>query len=255
MFSAVGRSRLVAENLHSSVVWKAGCRRSRRHQPRDGRCPPSGPLGREHDRPVLVCGESGTGTTVVARAIHVLASALAVRSSSCAAACWLRTFSSTTVRRRTPPVASLVARAAQCSSKISKPSRFLCRNSCSRAVFRNLPPQQQPRRALGRVRIVVSSHADLNQLVNEGKFKSRTAAAVQAAQHRSGSAARSSEDIAPLAEQFLLECSVPRRPVAEAAHSEALQRLRNHAWPATSVSCRTDQPLLLDRFLRRDLGL
>ena len=37
--------------------------------------------------------------------------------------------------------------------------------------------------------------------------------------------------MAPLAEQFLLECSVREGQPQKRISSEALQRLRNHAWP------------------------
>lgn len=234
MFSAVGRSRLVAENLQLKRRLEG-----RMFDDLVGISPAMDDVRRlvhtasEHDRPILVSGESGTGTTVVARAIHV--ARYGTRSP------FFKLCSSV--------LASNILEHELFGDE-HQPGRLAGGQGGTLLLedieTLSVPLQEQLARVLGsgtfrpnnsheelsvRVRIVVSSHADLNQLVNEGKFNRELLRLCKQHSIVVPPLRDRPEDIAPLAEQFLLECSVREGQSQKRLTSEALQRLRNHAWP------------------------
>jgi DNA-binding NtrC family response regulator len=234
LFSAVGRSRLVAENLQLKRRLEG-----RMFDDLVGISPAMDDVRRlvqtasEHDRPVLVVGEAGVGTTVVARAIHV--ARFGTRSP------FLKLCSSVLA-------SNLLEQ--ELFGDVHHPGRLAGGQGGTLLLedieTLSVPLQEQLARVLAtgtfrpqgssedvgvRVRIVVSSHADLNQLVNEGKFHRELLRLCRQHTIVVPPLRDRPEDVAPLAEQFLLECSVREGQPQKRISSEALQRLRNHAWP------------------------
>lgn len=234
LFSAVGRSRLVAENLQLKRRLEG-----RMFDDLVGISPAMDDVRRlvqtasEHDRPVLVVGESGVGTTVVARAIHV--ARFGTRSpflKLCSSV-----LASNLLEQELFGDAHHPGRLAggqggtlllEDIETLSVPLQEQLARVLATGTFR---PQGSTEDVGVRVRIVVSSHADLNQLVNEGKFHRELLRLCKQHTIVVPTLRDRPEDVAPLAEQFLLECSVREGQPQKRISSEALQRLRNHPWP------------------------
>ena len=234
LFSAVGRSRLVTENLQLKKRLEG-----RMFDDLVGISPAMDDVRRlvhtasEHDRPVLVTGESGVGTTVVARAIHV--ARFGTRSP------FLKLCSSVLAsnllehelfgdehqagRLAGGQGGTLLLEDVE---TLSVPLQEQMARVLSTGTFR---PHGSHEDTAVRVRIVVSSHADLNQLVNEGKFHRELHRLCKQHTIVVPPLRDRPEDIAPLAEQFLLECSVREGQSQKRINSETLQRLRSHPWP------------------------
>ena len=234
LFSAVGRSRLVTENLQLKKRLEG-----RMFDDLVGISPAMDDVRRlvhtasEHDRPVLVTGESGVGTTVVARAIHV--ARFGTRSP------FLKLCSSVLAsnllehelfgdehqagRLAGGQGGTLLLEDVE---TLSVPLQEQLARVLSTGTFR---PHGSHEDIAVRVRIVVSSHADLNQLVNEGKFHRELHRLCKQHTIVVPPLRDRPEDIAPLAEQFLLECSVREGQSQKRINSETLHRLRSHAWP------------------------
>lgn len=234
LFSAVGRSRLVTENLQLKKRLEG-----RMFDDLVGISPAMDDVRRlvhtasEHDRPVLVTGESGVGTTVVARAIHV--ARFGTRSP------FLKLCSSVLAsnllehelfgddhqagRLAGGQGGTLLLEDVE---TLSVPLQEQLARVLSTGTFR---PKGSHEDIAVRVRIVVSSHADLNQLVNEGKFHRELHRLCKQHTIVVPTLRDRPEDIAPLAEQFLLECSVREGQSQKRINSETLNRLRSHPWP------------------------
>ncbi len=234
LFSAVGRSRLVTENLQLKKRLEG-----RMFDDLVGISPAMDDVRRlvhtasEHDRPVLVTGESGVGTTVVARAIHV--ARFGTRSP------FLKLCSSVLAsnllehelfgdehqagRLAGGQGGTLLLEDVE---TLSVPLQEQLARVLSTGTFR---PHGSHEDTAVRVRIVVSSHADLNQLVNEGKFHRELHRLCKQHTIVVPPLRDRPEDIAPLAEQFLLECSVREGQSQKRINSETLHRLRSHPWP------------------------
>lgn len=234
LFSAVGRSRLVAENLQLKRRLEG-----RMFDDLVGISPAMDDVRRlvhsasEHDRPVLVSGECGTGTTVVARAIHV--ARYGTRSpflKLCSSVLASNLLEHELFGDEHQPGRLAGGQGGTLLLEDIETLSVNLQEQLARVLATGtFKPSGSSEELSVRVRIVVSTHADLSQLVNEGKFHRELYRLCRQHSIVVPPLRDRPEDVAPLAEQFLLECSVREGQSQKRITADALQRLRHHPWP------------------------
>ncbi|MBX3442547.1 MAG: sigma-54-dependent Fis family transcriptional regulator [Planctomyces sp.] len=234
LFAAVGRSRLLAENLQLKRRLE-----SRMFEDLVGHSEPMETLRRkvgeasEHERPVLVVGEAGSGTSIVSRAVHL---------ARCGG------------RRPFLKVCCEVLSAAVVHAELFGDGRTHGRLASAQGgtlllediEALALPVQEQLARVLEdkqfkptgsdlpvplQVRIIASTHADLAALTTAGKFHPGLLRHFRMDVIPVPPLRDRLEDVSTLAEQFLTECAVREGQPVRKISPEALDRLRRYHWP------------------------
>jgi DNA-binding NtrC family response regulator len=234
LFAAVGRSRLLAENMQLKRRLE-----SRMFEDLVGHSDAMEHLRRkvgeasEHERPVLVCGEAGAGTSIVSRAVHL---------ARCGG------------RRPFLKVSCSVLSAAVVQAELFGDGRNSGRLASAQGgtlllediEALALPVQEQIARVLEdkqfrptggemplplQVRIIASTHADLNELAQTGRFHPALLRHLRMDSIQVPPLRDKLEDIAALTEQFLTECAVREGQAVRKLSPEALDRLKRYNWP------------------------
>jgi DNA-binding NtrC family response regulator len=235
LFAAVGRAQLIAENLKLKLdldgrIWPELIGHSPAMQRVRAELRPAA----ESDQPVLVRGEAGTGTTFLARAIHTarFADRVPLMTVRCqvlsSAAAESELFGGWSAA--SPQPGRLQAAAGGMlllddvdTLPLSVQSRL--------ATLLASGPTSPPSAGNAAARLIATTHADLQQLANEGGFDrsllrhlSRHVIILPPLRERR-------EDIAALAEHFLAEFAAREgRPIKQLT-VEALERLKAYHWP------------------------
>ncbi|HVJ85327.1 MAG TPA: sigma 54-interacting transcriptional regulator [Caulifigura sp.] len=234
LFAAVGRSRLLAENLQLKRRLE-----SRMFEDLVGHSEAMDTLRRkvgeasEHERPVLIHGEAGAGTSIVSRAIHL---------ARCGG------------RRPFLKISCSVLSAAVVQAELFGDGRNAGRFASATGgtlllediEALALPVQEQLVKVLEekqyrptgsdtplplQVRILASTHCDLQQLAAAGKFHPGLVRHLRVDAIHVPPLRDRMEDIASLSEQFLTECAVREGQPIRKLSPEALDRMRHYNWP------------------------
>lgn len=232
LFAAVGRAQLIAENIQlkqrlegrmfDGLVGVSDATRRLRHEIQSAA---------EHDRPVLVCGEPGSGKSEVARAVHLTRSGpgqtlLTIR-------CGLLTAGA--VEREMYGDAEAEGRLQQASggTLVLEDVDLLAlplQQDVASIIFNNAFKHGETYAPLN-ARIVATTNADLIKLVNEGKFDRRLYDVLSRNRIQVRPLRERMEDINVLSEFFLQQCAVREGQPVRRLTSEALDRLHSHNWP------------------------
>jgi DNA-binding NtrC family response regulator len=234
LFSAVGRSRLVAENLQLKRRLEG-----RMFDDLAGISPAMDEVRRqvqgaaEHDRPVLIHGEAGSGVSAVGRAIHT--AKYGGRNPFLKICCSV--LSSAVVEQELfgdveHPGRFDSARGGtlliEDVETLALPMQHQLANVLTSGQYRPVgSPTQKPLQ----VRVILTTHADLEQCAREGKLHPDLHRICQTQRIHVPALRDRLEDVGALAEQFLLECAVREGQVQKRLSAEALDRLRHHSWP------------------------
>lgn len=234
LFAAVGRSRLLAENLQLKRRLE-----SRMFEDLVGHSDAMEHLRRkvaeasEHERPVLVTGEPGSGTSIVSRAVHL---------ARCGG------------RRPFLKISCSVLSAAVVQAELFGDGRNSGRLASAQGgtlllediEALALPVQEQLARVFEdkqfrpsgsdssiplQVRIIASTHQDLSALASAGRFHPGLLRHLKLDVVPVPPLRDRLEDLAALAEQFLTECAVREGQQVRRLSPEALDRLRRYHWP------------------------
>ncbi|MCA9080750.1 MAG: sigma-54-dependent Fis family transcriptional regulator [Planctomycetaceae bacterium] len=231
LFAAVGRAQLIAENIQlkqrlegrmfDGLVGVSDATRKLRNDIQ---------TVAEHNQPVLIHGEPGSGKSEVARAVHLTRSGpglpfLAVR-------CGLLTAGAVEHElygdAETPGRLSSAAGGTLVFEDVDLLAAPLQQELAS-IIFNNAFKHGGSYAPL-EARIVATSCADLAKLVAEGKFDRRlyevlakTSIGIRPLRDRM-------EDLPVLTEYFLQQCAVREGQPIRRLTEDALDRLRNHPW-------------------------
>lgn len=232
LFAAVGRAQLITENMQlrqklegrmfDGLLGVSDATRQLRNQIH---------AASEHDRPILVCGEPGSGKSEVARAIHLTRSGpgqplLTIRCNLLTAAVVERElFGDDQLEGRLSAATdgTLVFEDVE-SLAVSHQQQLaeIIRNNAWRNGENYVPL---------RARIICTSTANLHQLAREGNFSRELLAILDRHILTVAPLRQRIEDLPVLAEHFLQQCSVREGQPIRKLSDDALSRLLNHDWP------------------------
>ncbi|QDU40696.1 Transcriptional regulatory protein ZraR [Maioricimonas rarisocia] len=234
LFAAVGRARLLAENfqlrrrLEGRVSDEIiGYSQATEHLRGEVRAVA------EHSRPVLVSGETGSGTNIVARSIH------AARSGAHAPLIRIRcgVLSSAAIEKElfgdgeSEPRLATAAGGTLLLDDIDGISITLQQMLAELIQTGHYSPAGTTERRPLEARLIVTSHKDLKHLAATGQFDAelcellcRDSIAVPPLRQRL-------DDIVPLAEHFLAEHAAREGTPVKRLTLSAVDRLKRHSWP------------------------
>ena len=234
VFSSVGRSRLVAENLQLKRRLEG-----RMFDDLAGISPAMDDVRRhvqsaaEHDKPVLIFGEPGSGVSAVGRAIHT--AKFGGRNPFLKICCGV--LSSAVVEQELFGEGDQPGRFDSAKGgtlliedveTLALPMQQTLAQVLTNGQFR---PVGSPIPHPVQVRVILTTHADLDKCAREGKLHPDLHRICQTQRIHVPPLRDRLEDVGALAEQFLLECSVREGQPQKRLSAEALDRLRRHNWP------------------------
>ncbi|REJ88353.1 MAG: sigma-54-dependent Fis family transcriptional regulator [Planctomycetota bacterium] len=224
LFAAVGRSQLVSENqqlkqqsdvrLWPELIGYSDGIEKVREQLREIA---------EDDRPVIVQGESGSGTTFIARAIHSIrkgehAPLMAVRCEVLAASA---------------AEAALFGEGHESRGRLSAASEGTLLLDDVDALA--LSVQARLAAALKQIesppQIIATTHAPLHDMARDGSFDDQLYECLTGHTVTVPALRDRPDDIAPMAEHFLADFAAREGRPAKQLAAEAVQRLQAHHWP------------------------
>lgn len=232
LFSSVGRAQLISENLELKQKLEGRMFDGLvgvSQQTRDLRAHIH--FAAEHDQPVLVCGEAGSGKSEAARAIHLTRSGptqplLTIRCSLLtSAAIEKELFGDEESEGRFASAAEgtlvfedIEALTIPLQIQIAE----VIRNSAYRHGDSFIPL---------RARIIATTTANLRQLCAEDKFETRLLNLIERNTIHVAPLRARLEDLPALAEHFVQQCCVREGQHLRRLSDEALSRLESHNWP------------------------
>lgn len=235
LFSAVGRAQLITENIQlrqklegrmfDGLVGVSESTRELRSQIH---------AAAEHEHPILVCGEAGSGKSEVARAVHLTRSGpgqplLTLRCSL---------LTSSVVERELFGDENTEGRLAAAASgtlvfeeieALTLPQQ----NQLAEIMLNNAFPHAGNYVPL-RARIIATTSANLRELVTQEKFSPQLLRIFDRHVIQIVPLRNRMDDLPVLAEHFLQQCSVREGQPIRRLSDEALQRLLSYSWPGNA---------------------
>jgi DNA-binding NtrC family response regulator len=248
LFAAVGRAQLIEENHKLKLdldgrIWPELIG----HGPAMQRVRAELRPAAESDQPVLVRGESGTGTTFLARAIHTarFADRVPLTTVRCqvlsSAAAETELFGGAWTGAA--PQAGRLQAAAGGMLLLDDIDTLPLSVQSRLAGLLNAGATSPPSAGNAAARLIATTHADLQQLAQEGGFDRGLLRHIAKHVITLPALRERREDIPALAEHFLAEFAAREgRPIKQLT-VEALERLKAYSWPGNvreleNVLCR-----------------